>query len=593
MTTGDDTRPDGRTSTPETLRLRAATRALRLHLDELPIDYDQRVPPDKFLAGLAFMFARNRYACAESLIGSGFGGTVMGALARSVLVEGLRWLWIAQDSHRRTCLLGQLLEERNRIAALLNSVPCPTLTRFLMPVPPIADLTGASRVWLGAPSMPDDDSLLDALFATPITASEHKLPLAHELVEFLAEAHHLLDLAGLRGAAMVLAHAGHGNHLGQRSTLTQDGTPGFDLRADHEALFMHAAAAGAFAVLVGAARSVPDAWPHDIDRTAFLTEAAELANEVGEAAMPVHGLSARAKPGSRKPKETETPPRSLLLSAVMVENSDVHAEPIDIDVRLARLSASAEAFFGVVMATPPVTPTDGVVLHATLTYGSTLSNLQTVMATYEQPGGQVMSAFAARALLEEAARLNWRYSVQGDEFKDRAKQFFDEYRARQRKTIRILVGNGISRKAALRLFDLPPNVLTPPGVDNIAPSRTPIPSVASMLQDLGAGSEQANWLEATYALLSQITHATSLGHLHCLRYLGGKWIPNHLSVEMFALVLDAAALGSAHLIGIMGLLFNDVSEQAQDHRRALMAAAHGVHIAARQIHGLDLPRDRV
>lgn len=58
-------RPDGRVATSETLRLRAATRALRLHLDELPIAYDLGVTGDRFLAGLAFMSARQRYDCAE------------------------------------------------------------------------------------------------------------------------------------------------------------------------------------------------------------------------------------------------------------------------------------------------------------------------------------------------------------------------------------------------------------------------------------------------------------------------------------------------------------------------------------------------
>lgn len=132
MTT-DDTRPDGRISTPENLDLRAATRAFRLHLDELPVGYDERVSPDHFLSGLASVFARNRYAWTESMIGSGFGGTVIGGIARSLLIDGLRWLWIAQEPDRRRCILGDLLAERNRIAYLLSSDTGPSLTRFLIP----------------------------------------------------------------------------------------------------------------------------------------------------------------------------------------------------------------------------------------------------------------------------------------------------------------------------------------------------------------------------------------------------------------------------------------------------------------------------
>lgn len=595
MTTGDDTRPDGRISTRETLKLRAATRVFRLHLDELPVDYDEQVSPDRFLTGLAFMFARNRYGCAESMIGSGFGGTVIGAIARSVLVDGLRWLWIAQDPDRRTCILGDLLEQRSRIASLLRSDSCPTLTRFLIPVPPVADLTGASRTWLDARSVPDDDALLDELFATPVGAAGAKRRDAGELAGFLDQAHQMLDLAGLRGAAMVLAHAGHGNYLGQRSTLAEDGVPGFDLRADHEALFMHTAAVGTFAVLAGTAAAAPDAWPHDVNRTDFLTTAAKLAGVVAAAATPIHGLVAKTKAGSRTPKPPAARALSLLHGAIVVENEDVGAELLDIDRRLAVLTAAMDHLVRLVQATPAVTtpPPEGVPLHVVLTYGSSLSNLQTVFNTFDKPGGGIMSVFAARALLEEAARLHWRYSVQGeDEAKSRAKQYFDEYRYKQRKTIRTLAGHGINKKDALRLFDLPPNVLTPPGADDIAKHRAPIPTVAHMLRSFGAGSAQPDWLEVAYALLSQITHATPLGYLHCLRYLNGEWIPNELSVEMFALTLDAAAVGSAHLIGIMGLLLDDIAPQAQDQLRALKAAAGAVHIAARQIHGLDLPRKR-
>jgi hypothetical protein len=90
-------RPDGRTTTPQTRALRAATRALRDHLDTLPIDVAVEVPGDNFLAGLAFTFARQRCNCAESIIGAGFGGTVLGAMAQSLLVGGLRWLWIGEQ----------------------------------------------------------------------------------------------------------------------------------------------------------------------------------------------------------------------------------------------------------------------------------------------------------------------------------------------------------------------------------------------------------------------------------------------------------------------------------------------------------------
>jgi hypothetical protein len=154
-------RPDGRVTTPQTRTLRTATRALRCHLDTLPVDLAVNVPGDRFLARLAFTFARQRYDCAESMIGAGFGGTVLGSIARRLLVDGLRWLWIGEQPQRRRALLGDLLEEGNRIWVALDmaKASCPILARWLMPLSDIADLTGQSLTWLDAPSMPSEDQL--------------------------------------------------------------------------------------------------------------------------------------------------------------------------------------------------------------------------------------------------------------------------------------------------------------------------------------------------------------------------------------------------------------------------------------------------
>ena len=78
-----DDRPDGRIASSELIQLRASTRALRNHLDQLPIDYAHDLTGDRVLAGMSFNFARQQYACAESLIGAGMGGTVLGAWVSS------------------------------------------------------------------------------------------------------------------------------------------------------------------------------------------------------------------------------------------------------------------------------------------------------------------------------------------------------------------------------------------------------------------------------------------------------------------------------------------------------------------------------
>ncbi len=101
----EGTWPDGRVTDPSLVSLRAATRALRFHLDTLPAVFHFDGPGDQFLAESAFPYARWRYACADSLLGSGMGGTVVGALARSLFDDGLLWQWIAEcpAERRRRC----------------------------------------------------------------------------------------------------------------------------------------------------------------------------------------------------------------------------------------------------------------------------------------------------------------------------------------------------------------------------------------------------------------------------------------------------------------------------------------------------------
>ncbi len=210
------------------------------------------------------------------------------------------------------------------------------------------------------------------------------------------------------------------------------------------------------------------------------------------------------------------------------------------------------------------------------------------MSTYDQPGSEVISVFAARMLLEEAARLIWRFSIPEEAaFAARAKQFFDEYRARQKKTINALVGSGVPRADAQRIFALPRNVRIVTPNDEIAKGRTPLPTISSMLREMGAPYPEPGWLDVAYSLLSQITHSTPIGHLHTVRFRDGISHGNELSPEMLSLTLDTACLGSAHLIGLSAVLLTDMSGDAVRHRENLLREAAKVHNAARFVHGLD------
>jgi hypothetical protein len=558
-------------------------------LDELPVDYRLDLPGDRYLAGLAFMFARQRYDCADSMIGASFGGTVLGSIARSLFVDGLRWLWIGEQPEqpeRRRSLLGDLLEERNRICTVLDDADCscPILARWLMPLPDIADLTGESLTWLDAPAMPGEGELLDEFLARTVAGSPPPgAGRGHSGLMDRASA--LLDMAGLRGAVMVLAHAGHGNYLGLQSCLTEDGAAGHDLRADHEALFMQIAAIGVTVTLLGYTAAVPELWPPEVPQELFLQRAVDLTADVTSAAVAIHRLGA-ARRAPTKPRKPRAPrDRGLLRGDAVLTADDLLPDANSMDAVIA----AAEKYYKFARSRSIDPWAHGEpMLHTMLAYAGGHSNLQAVMSTYDNPGSAVISVFAARMLLEEAAWMLWRFSEPGEaEFKARAKQYFDEYRARRKKTIDMLAGSGVARADAERIFELPSNVQVVTPHDDIARGREPLPSISSLLRAMGGPFEEPGWLDVAYSLLSQITHSTPIGHMHTMRVRDGIWHAGELTPEMLALALDTACLASAQLIGLSTMVLTNMSSEAQAYREGLLRLAGRVHRAAQLVHGLD------
>ena len=72
-------------------------------------------------------------------------------------------------------------------------------------------------------------------------------------------------------------------------------------------------------------------------------------------------------------------------------------------------------------------------------------------------------------------------------FGARATQYFDEFRARSRSTINALLGNGVPKKAAERLFSLPSYVVKPSPMPPTK-NRKGLPSITSLLRDFGAAT---------------------------------------------------------------------------------------------------------
>jgi hypothetical protein len=455
-----------------------------------------------------------------------------------------------------------------------------------MPLPDIADLSGASHKWVDADPLPSDDSLLEEFMASEDTENTLDSD-GHLIHSWRTPARRLMRVSGLRGAAMILAHAGHGNYLGAQSSLTLDGAPGHDLREDHEALFMQSGAIGVTVTLLCIASSFPEMWPVDVDRQQYLSTAVSLAGHVAAAAVKVHGLAPTKTVNSRGTKRSSRQAKTTLIrpTAAKVAASDGLAR-----YPVGPLVEAVEDYAAIVEGIDfsPWGQGDESALPVVMALTAAYSNWQTVFSTFSAPGNAMIAAFAARNLLEESARWNWRYAVTtADEFIVRAKQLGDEYRFRETKTMNALLEDGVDRKLVELILASPSNVVPRIPRNEIAKNRVPIPPVAQMLRLMGADFAEPDWLEVGYSLLSQVVHSTPLGLLHSVGYDKVAWTQGQLSQEMLGLSLDVACLGSATLIGLSSMALSDLNPAASAYRGRLLASAGRVHNAARLIHGLD------
>ncbi|MFF6835913.1 hypothetical protein ACFY84_29375 [Streptomyces sp. NPDC012438] len=542
-------------------------------------------PGDQFLAESAFPFARWRYACADSLLGSGVGGTVVGALARSLFDDGLLWQWIAESAtERRPALLGSMLEERDRICGYLDDheVSCPNLARWFVPLDGVTDLTGTSLAALAAPSLPDTAELLDLFLASSPTRLAAPALMGGGVEALLQTARGMLAMSGLRGAVMVLGHAGHGNLLGLQSSVAAGGVPGHDLRADHEALFMHVAAVGVTVTLLGVCAAVPECWPPEVEQGGFLGTLIQLTEDVVAAASAIHGLG-DPKPVAAPPKIRAKQPKRRLRPEALVAHDDLLP-----DIAHAGLVVTAIREYDDFVSswiTDPWAHGDPK-LASVLAYAGAHSTFSTVMSTFEDHAA-VASVFAARMLLEEAARFTWLVQDPEDEeaFVQRSTRYFDEFRARKKKTIALFASNGVALAAATRLFRLPDSVIE--GPESISKCRRQLPSIDEMLLLMGAPYPEPGWLPVAYSLLSQVTHSTPIGLVHMARYRDGTLSAHDISPEMLALALDVACLGSARLLGMSSLMLTQGSDEARQYALGLEERALAVHDKARLVHWLD------
>ncbi len=298
-----------------------------------------------------------------------------------------------------------------------------------------------------------------------------------------------------------------------------------------------------------------------------------LAEEVVAAARAVHGLGDPKPPVAGPPKVRVKDRSRRLRSEAVIARSDLlpdlsHAGPV---VSKAR---KYDDFVSSWVTSPWA---HGIPkLASVLAYTSAHSTFATVMNGFDNHAA-VTSVFAARMLLEDE-----------EAFAQRSTRYFDEFRARKKKTIALFSSNGVARAAAAKLFQLPDSVLE--GPETVSKGLRPLPSIDEMLMQLGAPYPEPGWLPVAYSLLSQVTHSTPVGLVHMARYREGILSAHDVSPEMLALTLDVACLGSARLLGMSGLILTHGSDEARQYAFGLEERALAVHDAARLVHWLDLIR---
>lgn len=323
---------------------------------------------------------------------------------------------------------------------------------------------------------------------------------------------------------------------------------------------------------------MPELWPYDVPQQPFLETAMTLAGLVADAARPIHRLfTTKPRKYTGKPA-AERAPGKILDPRAVIDSDDVTPFTGDLSATVA----AAEAFYELSRRTPVrAEHFKGAMLHEALNYGGAYSNLEASLATYDKDGSGPISVFAARMLLEEAARLKWRFNLTDEkDFAARATQYFDDFRARRSSTINLLRGNGVAAQDAERLFELPSHVIEPapkPPKKN----RESLPSITALLREFAVGPRDPGWLVVAYSLLSQVTHATTLGCLHTVRFGDDEiWHGNELSPELMALSLDVTCIASAYLIGHSSLILTELSPQGVAFRDRLRSEASNVHAAA-------------
>jgi len=552
---------------------------------QLDLPFDQRAPLDRFLGTAAATASGSHLLTVDHLLREGVCGLQAAATARAMLDDALLWAWVAEDRDRREHVLGAAaVEEWDRLVAAAAS-GCgigPMCVDRWRPTS-LAELERFRN-----PGSIPDASTLAARISDGSTAEA---------------AASLLRFGGLEVAVAVLAECGHFNRFAALYApipFLPSAHPGEDpfdvggrLVGEVHALVAQVAALSFAAVCLATAGLHPGPLLHPASVELPLEEIVDTAMDVCDSAAMIHGLGVPTRPVGVRVRRGSPPGRSGSVRLTIDRPTPSERTAMD-----AVRSAGYRMFDTVYDSAPainvvhPVSRLRCVVLPL---YASTMWAFRTVA---HESNVTAVAAFAARQLVEEAARWDWAFEVQltDDERVRRANGLWLDMKRSRRRILRAATGGGVTSTSA-RAF------VEPNGFDVLdlasgseGGEHVPMSPTTALSSMRSRGRETSGWLVTAYSVLSQVTHQTPLGVMHAFESDGTDAFAGPLSGPMEALAVDTACTAASRLLwclgplllgglrGRDGAIFDQPAYLAW--REESVALATEVHRLAAPVHGV-------
>ena len=547
--------------------------------------FDERAPLDRFLGTAAVTASGSHLMAVEELLREGVCGLQAAATARAMLDGALLWAWVAERRDDREQVLGTLaVEEWDRLVAAA-AAGCGIGPRCVDRWRP-ASLEELGR-FRSPGSAPDASTLAAGVADGSISGT----------------AASMLRFDGLEVAVAVLAECSHFNRFAALYApipllSSADPEPGpFDLGGrllgEVHALVAQVAAQSFAAVCLASSGLHPGPLLGSTNSALPLDPILDATIDVCDSAATIHGLGVPTRPAPIRVLRGAPPGREGTVRLAIARPTRSEREAVDV-IR----SAGCRMFDAVYEAAPAITvvhPVSRLRCVVLPLYASTMWAFRTIA---HEKNVTAVAAFAARQLVEEAARWDWSLDTQlsEDEKVRRANGLMLDMKRSRRRVLRAATSAGLTERS-VRAF-VEPNGFDVLDLVSGSGDGEPVPMspAASLTSIKTRGSEASGWLVTAYSVLSQVTHQTPLGVMHAFESDGTNASAGLLTGPIEALAIDTACTASARLLwcigpllmgglrGRDGVMFDAPAYHAWREESAALAAE--VHRLAAPVHGI-------